>query len=167
MNEVMAVTGEPDFASPEQCSDDDHPDVWSLARELRRRDGPWTNTNAPVVAPATHQINMAAACCASVALVAVIAANVDPLRSIGRPYPAPTAIVGGVGKGRANERKAMEAVMEEPVMERKSRRETGVYKMRTPETGAAETHAAAMPAAAAAMPTTAAAMAATPVSERR
>jgi hypothetical protein len=63
----------------------------------------------------------------------------------------------------------MEAVMEEPVMERKPRRETGVRKMRTPETGAAETHAAAMPttAAAAAMPTTAAAMAATAVSERR
>jgi hypothetical protein len=72
MNEVMAVTGEPDFASPEQCSDDDHPDVWIVARELRRRDGPWTNTNAPIAAPATHQINMRAALhqsrCASVAL---------------------------------------------------------------------------------------------------
>ena len=58
--------------------------------------------------------------------------------------------------------------------ERKSRREPGVHKMRTRETGAAETHAAAMPAATAvpatapaAMPTAAASAMATAVSERR
>ena len=46
------------------------------------------------------------------ALVAVAAADVDPLQSIGRPDSAPAAVVGGVGEGRANERKAIEAVME-------------------------------------------------------
>ena len=53
----------------------------------------------------------------STALVAVVAADVDPLRSIGRPHPAPAAVVGGVGVvGRAKERKTMEAVMEEVVV---------------------------------------------------
>lgn len=49
--------------------------------------------------------------CASVTLVAVVVvADVDPLRPIWRPHPAPAAIVAGVKEGRANERKAMEAV---------------------------------------------------------
>jgi TPP-dependent indolepyruvate ferredoxin oxidoreductase alpha subunit len=56
-------------------------------------------------------------------------------------------------------------MMEEPVVERKSRRESGVHKMRTREAGAAETHAAAMPTTAA-MPATTAATAVA-VSERR
>ena len=50
---------------------------------------------------------------ASVAIA--IAADVDPLQSIGRPHPAPAAVIGGVGVGSAKERKAM-AVMEEAVM---------------------------------------------------
>jgi len=42
---------------------------------------------------------------------AVIAADVDPVRPVGRPYPAPAAvIVAVVGEGDANERKPMEAV---------------------------------------------------------
>jgi hypothetical protein len=63
----------------------------------------------------------------SVALVAVVAADIDPLQSIGRPRSAPAAVVGGIGEGYANEREAMEAVMEErvvtevaPVSERES-----------------------------------------------
>ena len=44
------------------------------------------------------------------ALVAVVAAEVDPPQPIRRPHPAPAAVVGGVGKGRADERKAMEAM---------------------------------------------------------
>src|SRR6266567_2714258 len=96
-----------------KCSGDDHPDVWILARELRRRDGPWTTTNASVLAPASHQINMVAARCASVALVAVIAANVDILHPRTRPHPAPAVVVGRVAVvGRAKEREAMEAMME-------------------------------------------------------
>src|SRR5436190_23885221 len=54
------------------------------------------------------------------ALVTVVAADVDPLRSIGRPGSAPTAIVGGVGERCADERKAMEAVMEAVAMEREA-----------------------------------------------
>ena len=57
-----------------------------------------------------------------VALVTVVGADVDPLQSVWRPHPAPAAIVGGVGERRANERKAIEAVMDEaaPVMEREA-----------------------------------------------
>ena len=47
---------------------------------------------------------------------AVIPADVGPLQSIGRPYPAPAVVivaVVGVGVGDANERKATEAVVEE------------------------------------------------------
>ena len=54
------------------------------------------------------------------ALVAVAAADVDPLRSIGRPGSAPTAVVGGVGERRADERKPMEAVMEAVATEREA-----------------------------------------------
>ena len=54
------------------------------------------------------------------ALVAVAAADVDPLQSIGRPGSAPAAVVGGVGEGRANESKAIEAVMEAVAMEREA-----------------------------------------------
>src|SRR6266550_203181 len=122
----MVVTGRTRFTSPEKCSGDDHHDVWIPARQLPRHDGPGTTTNASGVAPATRQINMVAALyrsrCASV--VVVIAADVDPLQSVGRPHSAPAAIVGGVGEGRANERKAMEAVMEErAVMEAVPERE--------------------------------------------
>src|ERR1700740_3400384 len=46
-------------------------------------------------------------------VAAVIPADVGPLRPIGRPYPAPAAVivaVVGIGEGKANERKAVEAV---------------------------------------------------------
>src|SRR5258708_22290461 len=69
-------------------------------------------------------------------LVAVAAADVDPLQSIGRPDSAPATVVGGVGEGRADERKAVEAVMEAVTME--PVRESGMRKMRTRETAAAE-----------------------------
>src|SRR2546430_9644448 len=112
-------------------------------------------TSASGTAPATHQINGAVhrSRCASVALVAVVAADVDPLQSIWRPGSAPAAVVGGVGKGHANERKAVEAVVEEAVVsEREPRREPSMGKMRTREVATAEmrasTHAANMHAAA-------------------
>ena len=75
-------------------------------------------TNA--LGPGTPQINMAAALpqsrCASV--IAIVATDVDPSRSIWRPRPAPAAVIGGVGVGHTNtnERKAMVAVMEEPAV---------------------------------------------------
>ena len=49
-------------------------------------------------------------------VVAVIPANIGPLRPMGRPYPAPAAVivtVVGIGEGEANERETTEAVMEE------------------------------------------------------
>ena len=66
------------------------------------------------VQPATRQASLQQL---TRSLVAVVAADVDPLRSIGRPGSAPAAVVGGVGEGRADERKAVEAVMEAVVME--------------------------------------------------
>ena len=66
--------------------------------------------------PGLSKINMAASLPQSV--IAVVAADVDPLQSIWRPGSAPAAVVGGVGEGRANERKAMEAVMEAVMEER-------------------------------------------------
>src|SRR6266568_1909418 len=50
---------------------------------------------------------------ASVAII--IAADVDPAHAISRPHPAP-AVVIGVGVGRADEHKAIVAVMEEAVV---------------------------------------------------
>src|SRR6266850_4983691 len=85
------------------------------------------------VQPATRQASLQQL---TRSLVAVVAADVDPLQSIGRPGSAPAAVVGGVGEGRANERKAMEAVMEAVAME--PVRESGMRKMRTRETAAAE-----------------------------
>ena len=66
----------------------------------------------------TRSINSAVTRIASPALVAVVAADVDPLQSMPRPHPAPAVIVGGVAVvvGRAEECKAMEAVMEEVVV---------------------------------------------------
>src|SRR5260370_23948761 len=77
------------------------------------------------------------------ALVAVVAADIDPSQSIGRPHSAPAAVIVGVVVGRANEGNAMEAVMEEvaPAVERDSRksgRESSMRKMRARETAAAE-----------------------------
>src|SRR5216684_9118964 len=89
----------------------------------------------PVTTP-THQAPLQQLTRSLVAGVAVVAADVDPLQSIGRPGSAPAAVVGGVGEGRANERKAMEAVMEAVAME--PVRESGMRKMRTRETAAAE-----------------------------
>ena len=93
----------------------------SLLTDCTEAMGRGTTTNASGVAPPTHQINLVAALhrsrFASVVAV-VIVTEVDPLRSVRRPHSAPAAIVGGVGKRYANERKAIEAVME-AVMERK------------------------------------------------
>src|SRR6202048_2490628 len=132
---------------------------WFLAHEMHRRDGTGTAANATGVAPATRQINMLAAShqsrYASIALVAVVAADVDPLQSMPRPHPAPAVIVGGVAVvvGRAEECKAMEAVMEEvvvmaeAVMERemrKPRRECSRMRdRRTHEMAGAEMRASA------------------------
>src|SRR6266850_5518599 len=87
------------------------------------------------VQPATRQASLQQLTRSLVA-VAVVAADVDPLQSIGRPGSAPAAVVGSVGEGRADERKAVEAVMEAVVME--PVRESGMRKMRTRETAAAE-----------------------------
>lgn len=76
--------------------------------------GPGTTAEALDVASATHQFNKAAALPQSryASVVAVVATDVDPSQSVWRPRPAPAAVVGGVGEGRANERKAMVAVMD-------------------------------------------------------
>ena len=117
----MVVTSRTRFHFAGKCSSDDHPDVWILAHELRRRAGARYDHQRVGIAPATQPINIVTALhqsrCAFAALVAVVAADVDPLQSIWRPGSAPAAVVGGVGVGRAKERKAMEAMMEEAVME--------------------------------------------------
>ena len=91
--------------------------------------------------PGTHQINMAAALPQSryASVVAVGPTDVDPSQSVGRPRPAPAAVVGGVGVGRTNERKAMVPVMEESAVMRKP----CMRKMRTREAATCETDAAA------------------------
>jgi hypothetical protein len=111
---------EPDSPWPEKCSSDDHHDVWILAHELRL-------TRWDPVQPPTHQLSRqqltrsSGSGFTSIAmrstLVAVVAAGVDPLQSVRRPHSAPAVVVGGIGVGGAEERKAMEAVMEEAVME--------------------------------------------------
>jgi hypothetical protein len=58
----------------------------------------------------------------SAALVDV-AADVDPPQSTCGPHSAPAAVVGGVDKGRADERKPIEAMMEAAVMEAVPERE--------------------------------------------
>src|SRR5450432_55971 len=101
--------------------------------------GPGTTINASGSAPAPHRIKMAAALRRSrtASVDAVVAADVDPLQPIWRPHPAPAAVVGGVGVGRAKEREAMEVVMV-PAEGREPGRESGMRKMRTGEVGAAE-----------------------------
>jgi hypothetical protein len=73
-------------------------------------------------------------------LVAVVVADVDRLQSISRPHSAPAIVVavGRVGERYADERKAMEAVMEEGAMEAELRPERS---MRPKEAGAAEMRA--------------------------
>ena len=89
-----------------------------LTRSLERFQAKWI----PVRVKKTRQIKNLEPRFDSIetatALVAVVAADVDPLQSIWRPSSAPAAVVGGVGEGRADERKAMEAVMEAVAMER-------------------------------------------------
>src|ERR1700716_353850 len=127
---------------------------WIVAQDPRRCDGTGTTTSASGIASkATHQIDMKAALHpsrrASATLVAVVAADVGPLQSVGRPDSAPAVVVGGVGVvGRAKERKAMEVVMVpaemvmvpecEPCM-----RDSTMRKRRCRETAAADMHAAA------------------------
>jgi hypothetical protein len=85
-------------------------------------------------------------------VVAVIATDVDPSQSVWRPRPAPAAVVGGVGVGHTNERKAMVTVMEESAVMRKP----GMRETRTREAATCETDAAASEADAAACETHAA-----------
>jgi hypothetical protein len=70
-------------------------------------------------------------------LVAVVVADVGPMQSISRPHSAPAIVVVSVViVGRAGEeREAMEAMMEETVMEAELRRECS---MRPKEAGATE-----------------------------
>src|SRR6476661_3625607 len=81
-------------------------------------------------------------------VVAVVATDVDPLRSVGRPRPAPAAVVGGISVGHTNtnERKAMVAVMEESaVMGKPCMRKTRTHEAATcePDPAASEADAAA------------------------
>src|SRR5450432_4090578 len=126
--------------------------------------GPGTTTNASGAAPAPHRIKMAAALHRSrtASVETVVAADVDPLQSIWRPRPAPAAVVGGEGVGRAKEREATEVVMA-PAEGREPGRESGMRKLRTGEVGAAEmrgAHAAEVHAATTMHATTAAVAAA-------
>ncbi len=115
--------------------------------------GAGTIANASTITPAIRRISMVDALpqsrCGSAALVVVVATDVGPLQSIRRPHSAPAAVVSGVGEGRANERKAMEAVMEEAVMEAIPEREPGkpgrdsMRKGRAREAAAAKMRAAA------------------------
>src|SRR6266436_5701186 len=123
------------------------------------------DTMGPVTTP-THQASLRQL---TRSLVAVVAADVDPLQPIGRPDSAPAAVIGGIGEGRANERKAVEAMMEAVAME--PVRESGMRKMRTRETAAAEmrcAHPADMhPSSHAAMHATAHAATVTTASKHR
>src|SRR6476620_2338102 len=81
-------------------------------------------------------------------VIAVVATDVDPLRSVGRPRPAPAAVVGGISVGHTNtnERKAMVAVMEESaVMGKPCMRKTRTHEAATcePDPAASEADAAA------------------------
>src|SRR6476646_7623314 len=81
-------------------------------------------------------------------VIAVVATDVDPLRSVGRPRPAPAAVVGGISIGHTNtnERKAMVAVMEESaVMGKPCMRKTRTHEAATcePDPAASEADAAA------------------------
>src|SRR5205823_8126878 len=88
----------------------------------------------------------------------VVATDVDPSQPVWRPRPAPAAVVGSVGVGHADERKAIVAVMEKsavmrkPCMRKTRTREAAACEAEavTCETDAAacETHAAGMHAAA-------------------
>src|SRR5580693_2593243 len=49
--------------------------------------------------------------------VVVVAADVHPLQSNGRPYPAVATVVGGVGVGRADEHEAMQTAIKDAVTE--------------------------------------------------
>ena len=98
-----------------------------------------------MTAAATGQISVVASVASTRALqpmlVAITAADVDPLQSIGCPCPAPAVvIIGGVDIGRANECKAVEAMMEEAAVveceSRKPGRESCMRKI------PASTHAA-------------------------
>ncbi len=116
----MGVT----VASPssEDAGAGDHHDAWIVAHEPRRRGGTGAQALSRQLARSSslwRYTDRDATPVALVTVVTVVGADVDPLQSIWRPRPAPTAIVGGVGEGRANERKAIEAVMDEasPVME--------------------------------------------------
>lgn len=89
-------------------------------------------------------------------LVAVVVADVDPLRSKSRPHSAPAivVVVGGVDERRAKEAEAVEATMEEAVMEAGVERETLTRhecrtrrKGRPRETSAAEMRASHAPGA--------------------
>src|SRR6266852_5451674 len=126
-------------------------------------------------------------------LVAIIAAYVDPLQSIACPRPAPAVvIVGGVDIGHANERKAVEAMMEAVMEEvaaivecdsRKPGRESSMCKMHASihaapvraaevrgcevRTSAAEMHSAATEVPTSEVPTSEAAAMAATASERR
>jgi hypothetical protein len=85
-------------------------------------------------------------------VVAVVATDVDPSQPVWRPRPAPAAVVGGVGVGHTDERKAMVAVMEESAVMRKP----CMRKMRTREAATCETEAVACETGAAARETHAA-----------
>src|SRR6185295_919584 len=141
VNKVTVATDGDRIPFSGSCACGDHHHVWILAHGRHGRAG-----------TRTQEINMAAALpqsrCASV--IAVVA-DVDPSRSVWRPRPAPAAIVGGVGVGHANERKAMVAVMEESaVMGKPCMRKTRTREAAACETAAAacETHAAGTHAAA-------------------
>jgi hypothetical protein len=102
--------------------------------------------------PGLSKIKMAASLPQSV--IAVGATDVDPSRSVGRPRPAPAAVVGSISVGHTNtnERKAMVAVMEESAVTGKS----CMRKTRTSEAATCEPDPAAREADAAACETHAA-----------
>ena len=76
-------------------------------------------------------------------LVAVVVTDVDPLQSISRPHSLPAVVVVGGVVGHTDERKAMETMMEEAVMEEGAMEAElrPERSMRSKEAGAAEVRA--------------------------
>src|SRR5580693_8616199 len=97
--------------------------------------------------------------------VIVVAADVHPLQSNGRPHPAIATVVGGVGIGHADEHKAMETAIEDAVTEaavvvEREPRKSAMGKMRACEMSSADAAVVHAPAHAAEMATAHAAAAA-------
>jgi len=116
---VMVARSEFHFAGTPPS--DDYRNVRIVVRKPRQRDHIACRHQRAYAAPATRQINIGEDTLQQGLVGAIADADVGPIPSIWRPDSAPAAVVVvGINEGRADERKAMEAMMEEtaPVSKR-------------------------------------------------